>query len=203
MVQLITNPRQLVKDYTAGELTTSGILKQSSVFLLLASLFFAIDTVLAYLPASALTTAQLLLQFLVAFAMMFLLYIPVTTVLWVMLQKFSCWYLNVPVPLPKIIGLSALSISYYVLLFLLSLPVFPFHGQNAFVVEGILFALNLGAFFLVLRLFTTFYQVVADVPFKKAIKVALFPLVLILLVYGSTLLLTVLSVLPRLKHIYP
>jgi hypothetical protein len=203
MIQLLTNPRQLATAYTTAELSTRQILIQASIFLFLASLFFAIDTLFILPPDLHLTASQLALRFFVAFGMMFLLYIPMTTLLWAMLQKFSCWYLSLAVPLPKIIGLSALSILYYALLFLVSLTVFPFHAQNAFVTEGLLFGLNIGASFLLIRLFTTFYQVAADVTFQKALKTALFPLVLILLIYGSTLLLTVLSILPRLKHLYP
>lgn len=194
---LIFSPGLLALRYKEGQITHQDVFFQAILFMVAASLCFALAAVLYY--QEPLTGLQALIRFCFFFGLMFLLVIPISTGIWGILQKLSSWYWNLEVPLPHLLGLAGLGIFYYAAIFLLSLLLLVVRPFAPFIVEGILFALNLAAAFLSFRLFQQTYSTLTPASGKKAWFVSLFPVIIVLGLYIAIQVLVYFAMMPHLR----
>lgn len=199
MRDLIRQPQPLMASLRNGKLNHPDVLLKSLTFLLFASLFFAVTSVIYYPPNWQLNQWQLTMRFFVTFASMLVLMLPIMTLIWATLQRMSAWFWNIPITFGQTFGIAGLSLFYNALMFLISIPVFLAFSSQGYLLQGVLFLLNLTSFTLSVRLFKVAYQTFSEVSRKKALGVALFPVVLMLLVYAATQLLAYLAVHPHFK----
>lgn len=180
---LLVEPKAVLAPYLRGEISDEAVYKKALLFLVLASLLFAITTVLHVPQQWQLTSAQIMFRFVAMLGFTLVLLFPLITMGWALLQKVSGWFWDVPVPFLKCVGIAGLGLTYYAGIFLLSLPLFWIQPVLPVLFELGLFVLNLTAFLLSVRLFAISYMVFGEVSARKAIWIAFFPMLLIGLVW--------------------
>ncbi len=190
MKNLLVNPHKIISSYHEGHLPDKLIIRSSVWFLCLASVFFAVISVVNYPNTWHLTSIQLVLRFFVTWLIMGFFLIPLATVIWAILQRYAAWFFNVEISIWQILGIAGFGIFYYALIFLLGIPCAIFEPASPFAIQGILFALNLSAFILSIRLFKHAYAIFGGFSFGKSLLAAVFPIIVIILVYVATVLLS-------------
>lgn len=192
--ELLLHPERVLSRYRQGDIKQADILLKSLMFLLFTSIFFA-STAVVYVPDGVyLSPMRLLIRFFFFFSMMLLLVVPVSTLGWSLLQKFSSWFWNFHLPFSTILAISGLGILYYTLLFLISIPLLFLKPLIPYLIEGLLFLLNVTACTMSVRLFKRTYEVFSDASPGKALIAALFPIGVVVVVYLATAVLTFFAV---------
>lgn len=198
MRSLLFRPFHLMEAYAQEQIKTRQIWLYNLIFLVFASLLFAITSILHFPSSWHLQTWQLVLRFFALFGFTLFFAIPFITLIWSILQAFSTWFLSIKIPLVKLFSITGLGIFYYALIFAISLPVFILLPSNGLTIQIILAALNITGFILSVRLLKTAYQVWGEVSFKKALLTALLPIAIIATILILTRLLTYFAMAPHL-----
>lgn len=198
MIQLLLHPEQVLQNILSGQFKGPDILQKSLLFLVMASILFALTTVLDYPKNWHISHWQLMLRFFFSAGLMMLIVFPAITLFWGALQKFSSWYWNVPIPFLTVLGIAGLAVFYYAFVFACSLPFFLLKNISVWSLELILLGLNTLAFGLSIRLFKQTYRTFPQVSPKKALFIAFFPIIILLVV---AILLKVLTYFAVLHHV--
>lgn len=196
---LLLAPGKIIAQYKQGNIKDHDILQKDLIFLFLASLFFTVTTVIYSVPGTHPTQETLVIRFFVVIGSLLFVVIPIFTLFWSILQKVSCWFWNIKIPFLTLLGVSGLSIFYYAVIFFVGIPLFVLEPYSPFVVQGLLFGLNLIGFALLVRMFKNTYCILGGASTGKAFLIIFFPMALILLVYGLIQLLTFFAIYPHLK----
>lgn len=197
--KLIRSPEQVIFALDHGGLSDDSVLRFSLKLSVIASLFFALDSVMIQPTGVSWTTAELLIRLSLFALVMFLVLIPLAVSISAVCHQMANWFFDGKLGLYRILELSMLSVGYYDVLFAISLPLFWLYPVSPLLAQGLLFILNLITLLLSLRLYAKAYQVSSGISPRRSWLISAFPLLIILLAWGATLLLTQLAMAPHLR----
>ncbi len=198
--QLVIRPEKILEAIRLGTLKDSELLLKALMYLLMASFGFALLSVIRYPSQWHLSSAQLTIRFFSTFALMLLLLIPGTTLVWSLLQKTASWFFNVRIPYQTILANAGVGIAYYALIFMVGIPLIFFKPFAPMLIEFLLFALNIWAFIASIRLFQMTYSVLGDLSRRKSLWIATSPILIVIGLYVVLQVMVYFAMHPHYKH---